>query len=243
MDLLDHLESMYSGKYTLQRVDIQDAKRLTVGHLDQMVTVDLFTSGTPKVGGTNCSLKEEIKKHVEEFRKDPKYFDKSLKEVGVPAAVTPEDAIAKIINKELFDFLPAHDRQALIASYQVLLAGIDLVDYSPVVMPIGRVYEGFLGELVVKTGMCTKTLLQDPTYNLSSAFDTREAKALRAKVTTHEAKMDSAKQRLKEFRHIQLHSQSSQFVQHRTREDARRFVERVLGDMQALFDYFKKYFI
>ena len=43
-----------------------------------------------------------------------------------------------------------------------------------------------------------------------SWFATREAKALKAKVSTHEAKMDSAELRLKEFRHIQLHSQSSQ---------------------------------
>lgn len=47
--------------------------------------------------------------------------------------------------------------------------------------------------------------------------------------------MESAKQRLTEFRHIQLHNQSSQLVPYRTADEARRFVERVLGDMQALF--------
>jgi hypothetical protein len=237
-DLLDHLESIYSGQYVTQRLVILNAKRLTLSHLDQVVTVDLFNTGRPSVAGTNCPLREEIKKHVEQFRKDPNYFNKPLS-----AAISPEGAISKLITKELFDFLPPHDRQALIASYQVILADMTLVDYSPAVMPVGRVYEGFLGELVVRTGMCTKTLLQDPTYSLASAFDTREAKSLKARVSTHEAKMDAAKQRLKEFRHIQLHSQSSQFVQNKTREDARRFAERVLGDMQALFDYFKNYFV
>jgi len=242
-DLLDHLEGIYGGQYKLERVDIQDAKRLTVAHLDQVVSIDLFKTGRPKVGGTNCPLKDEIQQHVDNFRKDPKYFDKKKAAVE-PCAASPEEVILRKIKKELFfGFLPEHDRQALIAVFQVLLSGLDLVDYSPAVMPVGRVYEGFLGELVVRTGMCTKTILQDPTYSLTSAFDTREAKSLKAKVSTHEAKMDAAKQRLKEFRHIQLHSQSSQFVQFKTREEASRFTERVLGDMQSLFDYFKKYFV
>jgi len=242
-NLLDHLEAMFAGEYATQRVEIQNADRLTLAHLDQVVSVDLFKSGKVNIGGTNCPLKEEISQHVEEFRKDSKYFDKRLKGTSAARVATPEEAILKEIRKELFDFLPEHDRQALIAVFQVALSGLDLVDYSPVVMPVGRVYEGFLGELVVRTGMCTRTILQDPTYSLTSAFDTREAKSLKAKVSTHEAKMDSAKLRLKEFRHIQLHSQSSQFVQYKTREEAIRFAERVLRDMQALFDYFRKHFV
>jgi hypothetical protein len=78
-----------------------------------------------------------------------------------------------------------------------------LVEYSPVIMPVGRVYEGFLGELVVKTGMCTRTALEGAKYNIMYAFDSKDGKAFMAKVSTHEAKLESAKQRLKEFRHIQ----------------------------------------
>jgi hypothetical protein len=177
-DLLEHLEAIYGGRYEMQRVDIQDAKRLTLAHLDQVVSIDLFKSGRTNIGGTNCPLKDEIKKHVDEFRKDPKYFDKALQAVGA-APVSPQEAITKIITKELFDFLPNHDRQALIASYQIILADIALVDYSPSVMPVGRVYEGFLGELVVRTGMCTRILLQDPTYNLLNAFETQSIQPIR----------------------------------------------------------------
>lgn len=238
-DVLDHLESMYGGEYNAQRVEIKNARRLTLEHMGQAVMIDLFTTGRVSVAGTDCPLKDEINKHVEGFRKDPNYFKKP----AAAKAPTPEEAILNKIKKELFQLLPEHDRQALIAAYQVMLSGLDLVDYSPAVMPVGRVYEGFLGEIVVRTGMCTRTILQEPGYSLTNAFDTKEAKSLKAKVSTHEAKIDSAKQRLKEFRHIQLHSQSSQFVQCKTREEALRFADRVLGDMQALFDYFRKYFV
>jgi hypothetical protein len=238
-DVLDHLESMFGGEYNVQRVEIRNARRLTLGHMGQVVTIDLFTTGKVSVAGTDCPLKDEINKHVESFRKDPNYFKKP----AAANAPTPEGAILNKIKKELFELLPQHDRQALIAAYQVMLSGLELVDYSPAVMPVGRVYEGFLGEIVVRTGMCTRTILQEPGYGLTNAFDTKEAKSLKAKIPTHEAKMESAKQRLKEFRHIQLHSQSSQFVQCKTREESLRFAERVLGDMQALFDYFSKYFV
>lgn len=237
-DLLDHLEAAFGGEYNIQRSEIQSATRLSLRHMGQTVTVDLFTTGSITVGGPECPLKDEINKRVEGFRKDPSYFKKPASK-----APTPEEAILTKIRKDLFELLPSHDREALIAAYQVMLSNLDLIDYSPVVMPVGRVYEGFLGEIVVRTGMCTRVILHEPGYSLTSAFDTKEAKSLKAKIPTHEAKMESAKQRLKEFRHIQLHSQSSQFVQCKTREEALRFAERVLGDMQALFDYFKKYFV
>lgn len=242
-DLHDHIEALYTAKYQVERSEIQYGKRLSLKHMDQVVTVDVFNSGKPVVGGTNCPLKEEVKSHVDGYRKDPKYFAKLSASTGVAEIISPEAAILQKISKELFDFLPAHDRRALFAAYQVLLSDLDLVDYSPAIMPVGRVYEGFLGEILVRIGMCTRTALQDPKYNHMFTFDSREAKMLTAKVTTHEAKLESAKQRLKEFRHIQLHSQSSQFVQYLKREDAFKFVERVLGDMQALFDYFKNYFV
>src|SRR5262249_1261742 len=102
MDLLDQLEFVYGGQYTLERTDIQDAKRLTVSHLDQAVSIDLFKSGRPSVGGTNCPLKDEIKKHVEGFRKDPKYFEKLRAVLPSAAAITPEGAILQNIKRELF---------------------------------------------------------------------------------------------------------------------------------------------
>src|SRR5260221_4884482 len=145
-DVLDHLESMYSGEYAAQRVEIKDARRLTFNHMGQMVTIDLFKTGRVTVGGTECALKNDISKHIEGFRKDPKYFTKSA-----PAkAATPEAVILDKIKKDLFELLPEHDRKALIAAYQVMLSGLDLVDYSPAVMPVSRVNEGFLGEIVVR---------------------------------------------------------------------------------------------
>jgi hypothetical protein len=239
----DHIKTLYDGQYEIEHTEIQNAKRLVLKHLDQTVTIDLFSSGKIVVGGTNCPLKDEIKGHVGGFRQDPKYFDKLPQATATAVVTTPEQVILQHISNELLAFLPEHDRRALIASYQILLSALDLVDYSPAIMPVGRVYEGYLGELLVRLAIVTKTALQDPKYNLMFAFDSSDAKTLKSKISTHEAKLDSAKQRLKEFRHIQLHSQSSQFVQYTTRAEASRFVERVLGDMQALFDYFKNYFI
>ncbi len=140
-DVLDHLESMFSGEYNVQRVEIRNARRLTLEHMGQAVTIDLFTTGKVNVAGTDCPLRDQINKHAEGFRKDPNYFKKPV--ATAAKGPTPEEAILNKIKKELFELLPEHDRQALIAAYQVMLSGLDFVDYSPAIMPVGQVYEGF----------------------------------------------------------------------------------------------------
>ena len=97
-DVLDHLESMFGGEYNVQRVEIRNARRLTLGHMGQVVTIDLFTTGKVSVAGTDCPLKDEINKHVESFRKDPNYFKKP----AAANAPTPEGAILNKIKKELY---------------------------------------------------------------------------------------------------------------------------------------------
>ncbi len=241
-DLLEKLEAHFQGEYEISRSEIQYGKRLSIRHMEQVVHVDVFQTGTTNVTGKDSALRQEVERLLEGFRTDPYFFEKL---VGAAEAepLTPEKAIGRHISKELFGFLPEHDQRALIAAFQVLLSGLNLDDFSPAIMPVGRVYEGFLGELVVRLGICTRTTLQNPTYNFMYSFDSKDAKVLMEKVPTHKVMLESAKQRLKEFRHIQLHSQSSVFVECRTREDAQKFIERVLNDMQALFNYFKKYFV
>ncbi len=243
VELLNKLELYFQGQYEVDRTEIQHGKRLTLKHLDQVVHVDLFSTGKVHVSGKDSTLKAQVGELVEGFRQDTHFFDKLQVKAGEAILITPEEAILQHVTKELFGFLPAHDRQALIAAFQILLSNIKLEDYSPVSMPVGRAYEGFLGEVFIKIGICTRPRLEDAKYNLMYALDSAEAKFLKAKVSTHEAKLEAAKQRLREFRHIQLHSQSSQFVQCRTRDEVRRFTERVLGDMQGLYDYFKNYFV
>ena len=240
--LLNGLEEHFSGRYEIARSEIKHAQRLTLSHLDQTVNVDLFTSGKVVVGGKDSPLKTEVQELVENFRKDPEYFSKLKGKVGVAKALEPQEAILQHVSQELFTFLPDHDRRALIATYQILLSDLKLDDYSPVIMPVGRVYEGFIAKMLVRLGVCTQTAVQDVNFRFEQALYTPDAKKFKTKAPTHEPKLDAMKQRLKEFRHIQLHSMSSEFVQCTQHEEAKRFIERILGDIQSFFDYFEKHF-
>jgi hypothetical protein len=240
MSLLDEFDRHFSGEYKTNRSTVQDAERLTISHLDQQVHVDFFTTGKIKVSGRKCSIKEKVVEVVSRVEGNPHFFDKVAVAVE---ALTPEQIILKTIDGELYAFLPDHDRLALLAAYHVLFSEIPIPDFSPVTMPVARVYEGFLAKVLVRLGLCTQTAVESPNFKFEPILDSADAKAFKAKVTTHAGEVDSAKQRLKEFRHIQLDSQSSQFVRSQTVAEARRFTERVLNDMQSLFDYFKKFFV
>jgi len=86
--------------------------------------------------------------------------------------------------------------------------------------------------------VAARTPEQDIVINI-----TADAKSFCNKASTHSSKLDAAKQRLKEFRHNQLRSLSSQLVQCTSVRDDRRFAERVLNDMQDFFNYFDQYFV
>ena len=183
-------------------------------------------------------MKKEAQKTVDEVRKNRKFFEKS-KAITKPA--TPEEEILKIITRELYDFLPDHDRRTLRVAFQMLMTEPQFEDYSPAAMAVSRVYEGFLSKLLVRLGIVTQTRVSEPDFSFNAVFDSADAKAFRAKVATHGGELDAVKQRLKEFRHTNMHSNSSQFVEYTNVKDAHRFATRVLTDMQGYFQYFGKY--
>jgi ribonuclease HIII len=68
------------------------------------------------------------------------------------------------IDKPIFDFLDKHDQDTLIAGSMLLQAAqslhLAMPDYSPLVMPFARAYEGFLIKLFIHIGWVNATLIQ-----------------------------------------------------------------------------------
>lgn len=121
-------------------------------------------------------------------------------------------------------------------------AKIPFPDHAPVIMPVGRSFEGFVCKLLARVGLVTGVAIADQNFNLGQVWDSAAAKAFKAQVNTHEAMLDGLKVRLREHRHVRLHSQASKYVQC-SREDAVRFVDRVLDDISEYYRYFKPYFV
>lgn len=147
----------------------------------------------------------------------------------------------ELLGRELYDFLPAHDRRAIISAVLVLDTEIAIPDVAPIVMPIARAFEGFVGKVLVKIGVVTDVALQNPDFSFTACFDGRDAKVFKTKVNTHEAMLDGLKQRLKEHRHTRAHSQASKWVLS-DRAAAERFLSRVADDMKEYFSYFRQHF-
>ncbi|HLI34119.1 MAG TPA: hypothetical protein VKW70_03670 [Terriglobia bacterium] len=241
---IDEFEKYFAPNYQVTRKSIQDGERLTLSHLDQRVHIDYFpSSGKLWVSGSKGSLKDKVNDIVNSFRSDPQFFQKQTIGSGQANPISLEQEILEVISSELYNFLPEHDRKAMLAAYQVLRECPSLPDFSPVTMPVARVYEGFLAKVLVHVGICTQTTVEDANFNFHNAFGSKDAKKFCDKLTTHQTKLEAMKQRLKEYRHTHLHSQSSKFDQCNSAQKAKRFAKRVLDDMQAYYDYWKNHFV
>jgi hypothetical protein len=69
---------------------------------------------------------------------------------------------AELEGRDILDYLYEHDRNTLIAGAVLLQAAENLTmpDYSPLVMPFARAYEGFLIRLFISLGMIERGRLE-----------------------------------------------------------------------------------
>jgi len=72
-------------------------------------------------------------------------------------------------------------------------------------------------------------------------LDSGDSKKFKQKEHTHETYLDGLKQRLKEHRHVRMHSQAAKLI-HAKHEDALRYISRVSDDMKEYYRYFKDFF-
>lgn len=240
MALIDNFADFFGKTSTVERQKMGSGERLTIVRLNYRVHVDFYTNGNVRACGRNCGLKASVDALIVALHEDERLFEKPEELARITRA---DITLKKLVSPELYAYFPDHDRDAMEAALEILGSQLELPDYSPVKMPIARAYEGFLARLYVSLGISTAEEVRSKDFKFTDPGKLDTGKKLYAKVPTHEAKMKGAHQRLQEFRHIQLHSQASEFVQSKSREEARKFVESVLANTQDYFDYFKKYFI
>ena len=67
-----------------------------------------------------------------------------------------------------FDFLADHDRKYAVATYCLAALDVELPEYTGLVMPLSKTYEGFLRTLGGQLGLIDENQVADPDLNLGS---------------------------------------------------------------------------
>ncbi|MEW6006490.1 MAG: type II toxin-antitoxin system RnlA family toxin [Stygiobacter sp.] len=152
-----------------------------------------------------------------------------------------EENIKKILGKA-FDFLEEHDKKYLIASECLVLAKLNLPEFSPVVMPAAKAFEGFTKKVGIKIGLFPNDHFKAKGAGLSILSDKTHPnrKAIHSKEKYASSFLDKLSNTLDMARNFMMHSDDSQVTKVNSHDEAIKKQRKICEDMKELFEYFNK---
>ncbi len=141
-----------------------------------------------------------------------------------------------------FDFLEEHDKKYLVASECLVLAKLNLPEFSPVVMPAAKAFEGFTKKLVVKIGLFPNNHFSTKDANFGILCDKKHGNRnnLVAKEKYAGSYLDKLANTLDMSRNFMMHSDDSQVTKVNTHEEAIEKQKEICKNIEELFEYFNK---
>lgn len=241
-------------KELIETPSANEEYRLKIVRAKETVTITQYNNGTLFLTGKTDSLFNDICDFIEKIAQpsDQEVIsrfisgdEESLKKFTV--AYTPqllEIAEANVRDKlgTSFSFLELHDKKWFVAAECLKIANVPLPEFSPVVMPASKAFEGFAKKLLTTVG-----------FYPSTHFDTKEAgfsnlkeknysgrKSLISKEKYAGTFIDKLANCLDMARNFIMHSDKSTVTKVHTIEDATSKLNEIYRNTKELFDYFNK---
>lgn len=162
-----------TARSTTQEAEVY---RLDLQRNSDRVSVTQFKTGTLFVQGRFSALFDElcdvIDKHINQSFADraARYLPNDTADAARTFLASPDvenDAwewVCKELHSEVFNFLNQHDQQTIVSGAGILLALREtqrqLAEFSPVVMPFGKTFEGFVIRLAIHLGLVTEDAIK-----------------------------------------------------------------------------------
>ena len=205
----------------------------------------LLQGKTDKLFGDSCDLIEKIanpsdKEVIARFISS----DEKNLEVFV-AKYTPELIVLAEGNVKgkigvAYDYLEPYDRKWFVASECLCLTKIPLPEFSPLVMPASKAFEGFAKKLLVGIGLFEAGHFKTKGANFSALNDHNNPK--RKTICDKERYSDTMLRRislcLDTNRNFMMHSDESKITKVDSQEAAEEKVNNIFKDTKEIFDYF-----
>jgi len=144
----------------------------------------------------------------------------------------------------VFNYLEPYDKKWFVASECLCLTAIPLPEFSPLVMPASKAFEGFAKKLIVGIGLVAEDHFNKREANFSPLSDSNNStrKIICAKdkhVDTMFKKIDVC---LKTNRHFMMHSDDSKITKVDSQREAEEKVNSIFKETKDIFDYFNDLF-
>jgi len=149
-----------------------------------------------------------------------------------------------IINNRISDickFLDTHDLKWLIASESLRIINIPLPEFSPIVMPASKAFEGFTKKILLKIGFYPKNHFHSKGATFSYLKDRNHPKRKKLEsIESHAGTyLDKIGVCLDTNRNFMMHSDGSTITKIEKFENASNKLDEIYDDMANIFNYFK----
>ena len=205
----------------------------------------LLQGKTDKLFDSSCDLIERIA-NPSDKEVIARFISSDEKNLGIfEAKYTPQlIEIAEDNVKEkmggVYEYLEPHDQKWFVASECLCLTKIPLPEFSPLVMPASKAFEGFAKKLLIGIGLFESDHFKTKKGNFSILSDTANPK--RIAICEKERYADTMLKKiglcLEINRNFMMHSDDSQITKVNNQEDAEKLINEIFEDTKKIFGYF-----
>lgn len=228
--------------------------RAKIQHNSMSLNIIQYKTGTLLIQGKQNTLFDEVCTLIEKVAKPAGQevvvrfiADNSDALDSFNALFNPElqnratESVKAKIDSATFAFLEEHDQKYLVASECLRLCNIPLPEFSPVVMPASKAFEGFTKKLVIALNIEDATYFQYKNANFAKLKDKTQprTKAVIDKDRYAETHLNRLILSLDMFRNFMLHSDDSSVTKVNTFAEAENKLNDLFTELKELYHYFK----
>ncbi|HUW46577.1 MAG TPA: hypothetical protein VMW50_12380 [Dehalococcoidia bacterium] len=230
--------------------------RAKIARNDSSLTLTQFNNGTlllqgktDKLFDDSCDLIERIANPSEKeviarfISSDEKNLEVFAAKYTPELIVLAEGNVKKKIG-DVYAYLESYDQKWFVASECLCLTKIPLPEFSPLVMPASKAFEGFVKKLLVGIGLFEADYFKTQNANFSALNDNNNPK--RKTICAREKHANTMLKRigvcLDTYRNFMMHSDESKITKVDSQEEAEEKVNSVFKETKEIFDYFNDLF-
>lgn len=219
------------------------------------LSITQFANGTLLLQGKEnkvydgaCDIIEEIANPDEKdvvarfISKDEKCLDDFTSKYSPDILNRAERDIDAII-PQVVRYVKLHDKKWFIASQCLCLADVPLPEFSPLVMPASKAFEGFVKKLCIDIGLVQLTHFQNKKSTIPlKNTDRSEYKSICDREKYASTFLERLANCLDRYRNFMMHSDDSEVTKVSSKSEAIKILADIHKDANEIFAYFTKHF-
>lgn len=204
----------------------------------------LLQGKTDKLFDDSCDLIERIASPSEKdviarfISSDEKNLEVFASKYTPELIILAEGNVKKKI-EDVYEYLEPYDKKWFVASECLCLTKIPLSEFSPLVMPAAKAFEGFVKKLLIGIGLVDADYFKKKGANFSPLNNpSPERRAICDKEKHADTMLRKIDLCIKTNRHFWMHSDESKITKVGLQEEAEEKVNSIFRDTKEIVDYF-----